>query len=327
MIFKVAVSYVLSFFIMIGAFFGWSDGADVADTEEIYSERLNSIEIYQNSIEDAVPMTMVHDLIQAHLTSPLPEGKTQKKVLVIGYDGCRADTIAMLAENKKSAVNEVLSMGGSAYMAYCGGVPYPIRNIQATSTAPGWCSMLTGVWCDEHGIFGNGQPKSNDYLTILTTDVENGLVEDSAFYVSWDGHFVDEDSTYSNELRYIEEKGLDVTFSDSATDAGTYAKMAKDLKQTECTDFIFGILEFCDHIGHHTGFGVWNKAYKTAFRYADGAGYHLIRLVKERDTYDTEDWLILLTSDHGGYETGHGGATLQERMMYIISNKPLPADA
>ena len=47
----------------------------------------------------------------------------------------------------------------------------------------------------------------------------------------------------------------------------------------------------------------------------------LIEAVKARPTYETEDWLILITSDHGGYVRGHGGSTLMERMMFIVTNK------
>ena len=42
-----------------------------------------------------------------------------------------------------------------------------------------------------------------------------------------------------------------------------------------------------------------------------------------RETYETEDWLIIVTSDHGGIGTGHGGASIQERMTFLVMNKDI----
>ncbi len=293
------------------------------DTEEAYFNRLNSIGIYENTQSTAIPQTVIRSIIEKHLNAPLPEGKTQKKVLVIGYDGCRADSMVLLKDSRKSAITTLLDDGGKAYISYCGGVNYPAPNTQATSTAPGWCSMLTGEWADVHGITNNGQPKSNDHLTCLTTLVEDGTIDSSAFYVSWDGHFSGENTTYINEVNYVKEKGINTLFSRAKSDVGTFNNVKRDIKQKDCTDFIFTIFEFCDHSGHSLGFGTDDIAYKNAFYNAELAGYKLIKAVKNRDTFDTEDWLFIITSDHGGYGTGHGGPTVQERMMFIVTSKDL----
>ena len=53
----------------------------------------------------------------------------------------------------------------------------------------------------------------------------------------------------------------------------------------------------------------------------DYYGYDTIKAIEGRDTYETEDWLIIITSDHGGIGTDHGGNSIQERMTFIVSNK------
>ena len=58
-----------------------------------------------------------------------------------------------------------------------------------------------------------------------------------------------------------------------------------------------------------------------AFLEIDGYGFETIEAIKARDTYDTEDWLIIVTSDHGGIGTGHGGPSIQERMTFVVMNK------
>jgi|GEM_PF-2843176 len=42
-----------------------------------------------------------------------------------------------------------------------------------------------------------------------------------------------------------------------------------------------------------------------------------------RSTYAEEDWLIIISTDHGGTETGHGGQTAFERMTWLACNKPI----
>ncbi len=297
---------------------------DFTDTQSSYLQRVAQVP-FTNTREDALPQTAIYSIINGFLHEPLPAGKTEKKVIVIGYDGCREDIIAQADSPETSAILR-LSQQGTLLMSYCGGVPYPAKNTQDTSTAPGWCSMLTGVWADVHGITKNSVPKSNDYLTLLTTSVEDGTIDSSAFYVSWGGHFSNHDSTYINELNYITEKGLPVTFARSETDdAGTRELVLGDVTKADCSDFIFSIFEFCDHAGHNSGFTPNNPAYREAFRNAEAVGCEIIDAIESRPTYESEDWLILITTDHGGFARWHGKASLQERMTFIAANKDVTA--
>lgn len=293
----------------------------LGDTEENYLEKVNSIDFFENTVEDALPQTDIYGIIKNHFESPLPEGKTAKKAIVLGYDGCRLDVLTNVKENEDGAMANILKDGGKAYISYCGGVKYPEKNTQDTSTAPGWCSMLTGQWADVHGITGNGIVKSNDYLTLLTTLVENETINSSAFYVSWKGHFVDNNSTYRAEKEYVEENKLNVKFVCADNDAGTKANDIADVTNADCSDFIFSIFEFCDHSGHGTGFFSEKNTYKNAFFNSDDAAMEVIERIKARETYDSEDWLIVLTADHGGKGRSHGKASIQERDTFIITNK------
>ena len=169
-----------------------------------------------------------------------------------------------------------------------------------------------------HGITDNGIEKSNDTLTLLTTLVESKNADSSAFYVSWNGHFGGEDTTYIQEKNYIEQKNLNVKFLDADDDIGTLTNTLSDVKSADCSDFIFTILEHTDHAGHDTGFSINNPEYSSAFAAAEVDGRAIIDAIESRDTYASEDWLIIITSDHGGYNTGHGFVTIQERMTFIV---------
>ena len=53
----------------------------------------------------------------------------------------------------------------------------------------------------------------------------------------------------------------------------------------------------------------------------DTLAYATLKAIESRETYETEDWLIVVTSDHGGKGTGHGKESIQERMTFIVTNK------
>ncbi len=312
------ISKLISFFLLIPALFGLYK-TDDKDTQELYLENIAAVG-YENDVETAIPQTDLYGMIKDHFESELPEGKTEKKAIIIGYDGGRADAL-ILADGPFSGIKKLRDAGGSCVLAYCGGVNYPAENTQATSTAPGWCSILTGVWAEENGVYGNGQIKDLTHKTLLTSLTEDGIIDSATFITIWDGHFVDENSTYKDEKAYCEENNLPVSFNYCATNTVAAAKAIEDITQDDCSDFIFAIYEGPDGAGHGFGFSVNNPCYQVGFKLNDQEAHTTITAIENRPTYETEDWLIILTSDHGGFGTGHGGPTIQERMTFVVTNK------
>ena len=292
---------------------------DSNDTEELYRQYIDLVG-YENTIETAIPQTELYNIVKNHFDSPLADGKTEKKAIIIGYDGCRADVlVAMNDEN--SAISSMLNDGASISLAYCGGVNYPAKNTQDTSTAPGWCSILTGVWASEHGITANGITKSLDHKTLLTTLVEDDIIDSSTFITKWKGHFDRKNATYNDEKAYCEENNLNVSFNRCKDDEASHEYTLNEVNKKDCADFIFVIYEPTDSTGHNYGFTINNPRYREAFQTADQYGLETLDAIKQRETYETEDWLIIITSDHGGIGTDHGGASIQERMTFIVANK------
>lgn len=311
-------SKILSFVLLIPAICGLYTN-DKKDTEDFYLEKIKQIE-FENTVETATPQTELYNIITNHFSSPLPEGKTEKKAIIIGYDGCRADALNLIVDGY-SGIEKLVNDGATVKLSYCGGVNYPAENTQATSTAPGWCSILTGVWADKTGITGNGITKSLEYKTLLTTLTENKTINSASFNTSWDGHFVNDNSTYKDEKKYCEDNKLNVSFNYCSSDTNTTNTTIKDIKSADCSDFIFSILEGPDHSGHTFGFSTNNPIYKIGFQLNEIQSLSILKAIENRESYNSEDWLIIITSDHGGYGTGHGGATIQERMTFFICNK------
>ncbi|MBQ5995692.1 MAG: alkaline phosphatase family protein [Clostridia bacterium] len=301
----------------------WAVEGDDSITAVSFEEEINSLDMMENTWQTAVPQTEIYKLVKSHFDAPLADGKTEKKAIVIGYDGCRVDTFRLLENSKESGINTLLSDGGHAVFCYCGGVNYPEKNIQDTSTAPGWCSMLTGVWADVHHVTGNGQPKEVEPRTLLLSLVEDKVIDSSAFYVSWNGHFTKDNATYINEKHYIEQNNINAVFLRAGNDIGTERNVLSDLNGEDCSDFIFLTLEYTDHNGHGTGFSLQNPKYVNGFRNADATGAKFIEAIKARPNYKNEDWLILITTDHGGLVKSHGGPSFEERITFIVSNQEI----
>lgn len=311
-------SKITSFFLLIPSLFGIYAN-DKNDTEVNYRAKIEQIN-FENTIETAIPQTELYNIISEHFSSDLPDGKTDKKAIIIGYDGCRADAISLI-NNENSAIKKLVDNGASLKLSYCGGVNYPDVNTQATSTAPGWCSILTGVWADKSGITANDITKSLEYKTLLTTLVEDEIIDSSSFVTSWKGHFSRNKATYLIEKEYCESNSLNVTYKCCANDKKTTAAVLADINSYDCSDFTFAILEGPDHSGHDYGFSTNNPLYKNGFQKNDAQALEIINAIENRENYENEDWLIIITSDHGGYQKEHGGASIQERMTFFVCNK------
>lgn len=289
---------------------------DSEDTEALFLENVNSIG-YENTIEDAIPQTELFSVIKEHFNAPLAEGKTEKKAIIIGYDGCRADILTEI-QQENSAITTLLEDGATFNLAYCGGVEYPEKNTQATSTAPGWCSVLTGKWADDHGITGNDITKEVEPKTLLTSLVEDGVIDSSSFITKWAGHFSRDNATYLLEKDYCEKNDLAVSFNKCKNDKASLDFTLEEIEKENCADFLFVIYEQTDSAGHSFGFSYNNPRYKEALREIDSYGYETLKAIRERETYDSEDWLVIVTSDHGGINTDHGGDSIQERMTFAV---------
>ncbi|MDR3314616.1 MAG: alkaline phosphatase family protein [Oscillospiraceae bacterium] len=293
----------------------------------VYTDVLDQSGFFVNTAADALPQTALHDIVLAHFNSALPAGKTVKKCVVLGFDGARADALFNSVGVAESGVQLLKAEGGVFYQMYAGGkFPY----LQNTVTAPGWTTLLTGTWANTtggHGVTENGVTKAVQPLTLFTELVEKNLVRNTAFVVSWGGHFTDDDSSYRDEVAYANSKGYAprMVWDKQPDDAGTQAAVLALVNDYSAAspDFLFTILEYCDHEGHGTSFTNLNPKYVQAFRDADAAAYSIIQAIKARPDYDSEDWLILFTSDHGGISTWHGQQFATERQIYLGSNKVL----
>lgn len=291
--------------------------------EKTYASEIENLKIFDSSVKDAMPQTVVHKIITEHFNAPLPEGKKTKKAIFLGFDGFRADGLENIKDNKESAIMYIKNQGG-LYHTFSGGIPDV--NEQATSTAPSWMAMLTGGWGEYNGITDNNQMKKENVDTFLTTLAKQGHT--GSFTTSWREHTA---LSYQPDIANSIKNNIPIEYTHQIDDMATYYQVLKYVSKPEGVtktaqqdpDAIFFTLEFTDHAGHETGFGNQNEAYVKACKDIDSYGYDIIKTIEERSTYAEEDWLIVISTDHGGTKLNHGGQTPFERMTWLATNKKL----
>lgn len=286
---------------------------------DTYAKEVADMGIFENETDKALPQTIIHKIVMDHFNAPLAEGKTVKKAIFLGYDGFRADGLSNIKDMDDSGIMYVKSKGG-LYNTFSGGIPGV--NEQATSTAPSWMAMLTGGWAEYNGVDDNGKLKNPDAETFLTALAKEG--KSGSFTTSWREHTA---TSYRPDTINAIKNGIHVEYTHQIDDAGTYYQILKYVakpnseKTTYDPDMIFFTFEHTDHAGHNSGFGNTNEEYIAACKEMDSWGYDIIKTIEARSTYAQEDWLIIIGTDHGGTEYGHGGQSPMERMTWLSCNK------
>ena len=85
-------------------------------------------------------------------------------------------------------------------------------------------------------------------------------------------------------------------------------------------DFMFLHFDDVDHAGHADGFSPNVSQNITAIEGVDAYISPIMQSISQRPNYANEDWLILITTDHGGLGTSHGGNSIEEQNVFVIAN-------
>lgn len=257
-----------------------------------------------------------------------------RRVLFIGIDGCRADAVAEAMERGLAPQLKALCEGEHGLFsrtAYAGGeLNTPTH--QPTVSGPGWSSLLTGVWMDRHKV------KDNRFLGARFQTYSHFMrrikeVQPKAFCAS----FADWPPIHQFIADGSREGGtefLDVKFT-CAPDASRHFidNPEKDIEvrdealktlRTQDPDAMFVYFGQVDEFGHgaidsRASFSPDSALYLHAIGLVDSHIGELLRAVKARPKFAEEDWLVLLTTDHGGKGNSHGGDSDLERNIWLMA--------
>lgn len=265
-----------------------------------------------NDISTPIPQTAAANSIIKFLSDESFSG--DKKVLFLGYDGVRVDC---LPSAKTPAIDRVATAGG-LYLAYAGGEKGTATE-QKTYSGPGWTTLLTGVWADRHEFISNDtKVKSTSAPSIFKQAAAMTPAYKSASIINWGP---------INSAILSDEAGTLAYEFDGGSDLEVKEKAIELISGVNDIDVFFVDFDDPDHAGHSTGYSPLNTTYIDQLTTTDAMGDEIIDAVQARTTYNSENWLIVISTDHGGLGTGHGGQTEAERIIFLAINKrtALPA--
>ncbi|WP_228414218.1 alkaline phosphatase family protein [Chryseobacterium sp. CH21] len=225
-------------------------------------------------------------------------GAQTKKVLFIGIDGCRADVMMSTSTpNIQNLISQSI---------------YSIDGLCAATTwsGNGWSTMLTGVWHTKHNVQDNNFTSPN--------------------YVNYPD-FLTRAETYNPNLRTISLAHWSPINDKIINTADVKSNLATDLAvknaavnalQSDNPDILFVDFDDVDHAGHSYGFASTVPQYVSSIQTTDSYIGEIVTAMKNRPSYNNEDWLVVLTTDHGAIESSHGGGNLTERNIFTVYSNP-----
>ena len=247
-------------------------------------------------------------------------GPTSRHLLIIGIDGARWDIVA-----EEGVGTRLASLARE-------GTWHRMTMEAPTISAPGWGTILTGSTHAEHGLRDNScvggrtwnrpdvlsKAFYRDQSTRTFAAAGWPVLVDPAGlgpiihprveqqYAGLHNVIVRDGETYGYQR--IDAEIADITF----------AKLG-----VEGAGFDVGFTYFCDvdDAGHVHGLG--GEPYRDAIRRVDGHVSRVIEAVEKRFNEQGEDWLVVVTTDHGHRdEGGHGGESDRERESWVVAWAP-----
>ena len=220
-----------------------------------------------------------------------------KKVLIIGIDGCRPDALDYAA-----TPNIDILVADGIYSP-------DALNDDITVSGPGWSAILCGVWSDKHLVTGNNFD-GNDYdnyppVFKYINEYNPDLITASICHWSPINESIIQDHT---DITINVTSDLDVALE------------AMTLLSQNDPDVMFLHFDDVDHAGHGYGYSSTIPEYTTAIEGVDTHVGSVMEALKQRDNYESEDWLIMMTTDHGGIGSGHGGNTIEEQNVFVLAS-------
>ncbi|OBX25242.1 nucleotide pyrophosphatase [Gelidibacter algens] len=238
----------------------------------------------------------------------------------------------MLKSNPSPRLDEIAKAG--AYSdAYVGGLKDGYSETP-TISAVGYNSLLTGVWANKHNVWGNSIKDPNyNYPTIFKLYKDANPNGKTAVFSTW----LDNRTKLIGEgLPQTQNVKIDYAFDGFELDTVRFphdqnreyiknidalvATEAAKYIETEAPDLSWVYLQYSDDIGHVYGDSPQLTA---AIKYEDSLIGKIYDAVKLREKDHDEDWLFLVTTDHGRSAKdgkGHGGQSDRERSTWIVTN-------
>ena len=233
------------------------------------------------------------------------------KALVVMVDGLRADVVA----NGKMPRLRALMEGtwqpdyGCAWSLSGGTIQDAM-----TESAPNHVSIATGLTATHHGIGSNADLLCgrHTYGGVAGKPAPSWLSRLAAarpgtkplFIFSWYG-----DLTLSPDYK------VPFLYDRDETNA---KHLADIFSRPDAPDAVMWYIDKPDHAGHAHGFYPYSPDYLAAAADADRWIGTVLDAIAARPSFSDEDWLVLVTADHGGWRRYHGMMSAQAYTVPFI---------
>jgi predicted AlkP superfamily pyrophosphatase or phosphodiesterase len=259
----------------------------------------------------------------------LAEPTPNPKVVFVIVDGIPADVIERVATPHLDAIAKV----GAYARAQMGG-PVGEPGETPTVSAPGYMSLVTGTWANKHNVYENYNLSPNyDYWNIFRVAKAVSPAIKIGIFSTWTDNrtvLLGEGQPGAGDWRfdYIadgfekDEKRFPPQPSDKhiAVIDRVVSEEAASAIVEQGPDLSWVYLQHTDDVGHEQGDG---EAFDAAVVEMDANVGRIWRAVQARQATHSEDWLVIVTTDHGRDAlTGrdHEGHSERERTIWIATN-------
>ena len=267
-------------------------------------------------------------ILSACIASTTQVGTTPKAVFII-VDGIPADVI----EKTHTPFIDDLAKNGGYTRSYVGGEIGAITQ-SPTVSAVGYNSLLTGTWANKHNVYDNSIDDPNyQYWDIFRITKNANPALNTALFSTWQDNRT---RLLGDGLKEAGGNKIDYYFDGFEhdlkrfphDDSREYIKNIDLLVSQESArylveqgpDLSWVYLEFTDDVGHMFGDG---QELREAVNLMDKNIGEIWEAIKNRERQKNEDWLVLVTTDHGRDATtgkSHGGQSDRERTTWIATN-------
>jgi len=253
------------------------------------------------------------------------------KVVFIIVDGIAGDVIQKL---NPPVLGEISKAGGFT-LAHVGGGKDSYSQTP-TISAVGYNSLLTGTWVNKHNVWDNDIAAPNYYYwNLFRIAKQSNSALKTAVFSTWEdnrtkliGEGLSQAGNVSVDFKFDGLEHDTVKYPHTTTkvfiqriDEAVSDEAAKVIS-AEGPDLSWVYLQFTDEMGHKFGD---SQQFHDAIVSADKQIGKIWDAIKRRQSENNEDWLIVITTDHGrDAETGHnhGGQSDRERSTWIVTNAP-----
>lgn len=259
----------------------------------------------------------------------LSQAVKTKKVVFIIVDGISSDS----KEKVPTPHLDAIAKAGGYTRAYVGGGKGTYSQTP-TISAVGYNSLLTGTWVNKHNVWDNDIKDPNyNYWTLFRFLEEQYPHKRTAIFSTW---LDNRTKLVGTNLQQTKNLRLDYSFDGFELDTvhfkhdkeSQYIHKIDEKVVDEASTYIHDngpdmswvYLEYTDDMGHK--FGDSEQFHKAIGMMDDQMG-RIWKAISYREKTFNEDWLIVVTTDHGRDSKtgkGHGGQSDRERSTWIVTN-------